>query len=180
MNEAAGFIAPHIDWAQLAPIVIVLGAGVVGVLVEAFVPRALRRNVQLVLALGATAGAVVATALLWKDVHRTGGTTVLGGSVLLDGPALLIQGIVAALTLLALLVVADRSANGEDAFAPSAAAVPGSDYERASRKAGLVQTEVYPLILFAAGGMMIFPAAVTGAAGSELRGETGTDEGSTK
>ena len=153
------FTAPRIDWAQLTPIIIVLGAGVVGVLVEAFVPRAARRSVQLTLALAATAGAVVAAAALWAGVRKSGGTTVLGGSVLIDGPALIIQGIVAAMTLLALLVVADRTETGEDAFAPSASAVPGSDYERQARRVGLAQTEVFPLILFSAGGMMIFPAA---------------------
>jgi NADH-quinone oxidoreductase subunit N len=154
-----GFSAPQIDWAQLAPVIIVLVAGVVGVLVEAFVPLRVRRTVQVVLALTATAGALVAVVALWAGVRKTGGTTVLGGSVLLDGPALVIQGIIAATTLVALLLVAERTETGEDAFAPSAAAVPGSDFERLARRAGLVQTEVFPLILFAAGGMMIFPAA---------------------
>jgi NADH-quinone oxidoreductase subunit N len=154
-----GFTAPHIDWAQLAPIIIVLGAGVLGVLVEAFAPRAVRRTVQLTLALVASAGALIVVAVLWAGIGKSGGTEVLGGSVLIDGPALVVQGIVVALTLLALLVVADRTETGEDAFAPSASAVPGSDYEQQALKARLVQTEVFPLILFAAGGMMIFPAA---------------------
>ncbi|RYV49855.1 NADH-quinone oxidoreductase subunit NuoN [Pengzhenrongella frigida] len=154
-----GFTAPQIDWAQLAPIIIVLGAGVVGVLVEAFVPRGVRRNVQLALTLLASAGALIAVAALWSGVRETGGTSVVGGSILLDGPALVIQGVVAALTLIALLVVADRTETGESAFAPAAAAVPGSDYEQLARRAGLEQTEVFPLIMFAAGGMMIFPAA---------------------
>jgi NADH-quinone oxidoreductase subunit N len=82
-----GFSAPQIDWAQLAPVIIVLVAGVVGVLVEAFVPLRVRRTVQVVLALTATAGALVAVVALWAGVRKTGGTTVLGGSVLLDGPA---------------------------------------------------------------------------------------------
>jgi NADH-quinone oxidoreductase subunit N len=156
---ADGFTAPHIDWAQLTPVLLVLGAGVVGVLVEAFVPQGRRRLVQLVLALAATAGALVAVAALWAGVRDTGGTVVLGGSMILDGPALVLQGMVALLALVALLVVADRGHNGEDAFAPQAAAVPGSQYERTATELGLTQTEVYPLVLFAAGGMMIFPAA---------------------
>ncbi len=154
-----GFTAPQVDWAQLSPVLIVLGAGVVGVLVEAFAPQRVRRTVQLALALAATAGAVVAVAALWPGVRDTGGTVVLGGAMILDGPALVLQGMVALLTLLALLVVADRGRTGEDAFAPQAAAVPGSDYESLARRKGLTQTEVYPLVLFAAGGMMIFPAA---------------------
>jgi len=154
-----GFTAPHIDWAQLTPVLLVLGAGVVGVLVEAFVPQRARRLVQLVVALAATAGAVVALAALWADVRETGGTVVLGGAMILDGPALVLQGMVALLALVSLLVVADRGLTGEDAFAPQAAAVPGSEYEELARRKGLSQTEVYPLILFATGGMMIFPAA---------------------
>lgn len=153
------FVAPQIPWAELAPVVIVLLAAVVGVLVEAFVPRGARRAVQLVLAFGATAGALVAVAALWSDTASTGGAVLLGGSVILDGPALALQGVLAIMGLVALLVVADRTEGGEDAFAPNAAAVPGSDYEELARRKGLVQTEVYPLVLFALGGMMIFPAA---------------------
>jgi NADH-quinone oxidoreductase subunit N len=152
------FTVPDIAWAQLAPVLIVLGAAVVGVLVEALVPRRVRRVVQLTLTLVALAGAVVAVAALWDGVADTGGTDVLGGSLLVDGPTLVLWAITAVLALLAVLVIADRTATGEDAFAPQGAAVPGSGYEEAARAAGLEQTEVYPLVLFATGGMLIFPA----------------------
>ena len=153
------FTAPTIPWAQLAPVIIVLGAGVLGVLVEAFVPLRRRRPVQLVLALLASAGALVALAALWSDVAEDGGEVLLGGSMILDGPALVLQAVVVVLGLLGLLVIADRTEAGEDAFAPSSSAVPGSDYEVLALRKGLVQTEVFPLALFALGGMMIFPAA---------------------
>ncbi|WP_454050847.1 NADH-quinone oxidoreductase subunit NuoN [Cellulomonas sp. Marseille-Q8402] len=153
----SAFTVPDIAWAQLSPVLIVLGAAVLGVLVEALVPRRFRRPVQLTLALLALAGAVVAVALLWGDVAETGGTDVLAGSLLVDGPTLVLQGTIAVLALLAVLVVADRT-GGEDAFAPQGAAVPGSGYEEAARAAGLQQTEVFPLVLFATGGMLIFPA----------------------
>ncbi|WP_029663532.1 NADH-quinone oxidoreductase subunit NuoN [Cellulomonas sp. KRMCY2] len=153
------FVAPEIPWAYLAPVAVVLIAGVLGVLVEAFAPQRLRRPVQLSLALASTAGAVIAVAALWSDVAASGGTVVLNGSMIIDGPALVLQGTVAGLGLIALLVIADRTDSGEDAFAPSASAVPGSDYEELARRKGLAQTEVYPLTLFAIGGMMIFPAA---------------------
>ena len=42
---------PSIDYAALAPMLILFGAACVGVLVEAFVPRRARNAVQLVLAL---------------------------------------------------------------------------------------------------------------------------------
>nr|WP_246803439.1 NADH-quinone oxidoreductase subunit NuoN [Cellulomonas hominis] len=137
---------------------LVLGAAVVGVLVEALVPRRARRAVQLTLTLAALAAAVVAVAALWSDVDATGGTDVLGGSLLVDGPTLVLQGTIAVLALLAVLVIADRTDTGEDAFTPQGASVPGSGYEEAARLAGLQQTEVYPLVLFATGGMLIFPA----------------------
>ena len=35
--------APSIEYSQLAPMLVVFGAAVIGVLVEAFVPRELRR-----------------------------------------------------------------------------------------------------------------------------------------
>jgi NADH-quinone oxidoreductase subunit N len=155
----SGFTAPTIDWGALSPVVIVLGAAIVGVLVEAFVPARARRTVQLGLALLATAGALVAVALLWSGVKDTGGTTVLGGSLLVDGPTLVLWGTIALLALVSLLIIADRTETGEDAFAPNAAAVPGSDYEEVARRQGVRQTEIYPLVLFATGGMMIFPAA---------------------
>jgi len=153
------FTAPTVDWAALSPVLIVLLAAVVGVLVEAFVPARVRRTVQLALALVALFGAIIAVAALWSGVEATGGTVVLGGSLLVDGPTLVLQATIALLALLALLIVADRTETGEDAFAPNAAAVPGSDYEELARRKGVQQTEIYPLVLFATGGMLIFPAA---------------------
>ena len=37
--------------------------------------------------------------------------------------------------------------------------MPGSDSEKAAVKAGFTTTEVFPLLLFAVGGMLVFPAA---------------------
>ena len=153
------FVVPEIPWAHLVPVLLVLGAGTLGVLVEAFVPAGARRAVQFGLSLVALAGAIVAIAALWNDTLVDGGTVVLGGSMVLDPPALVLQAIIAFLGLVSLFVIADRTESGEDGFAPSAAAVPGSDYEELARRKGLVQTEVFPLVLFAIGGMMIFPAA---------------------
>ena len=153
------FTAPQVDWAHLSPVLVVLGAAAIGVLLEAFVPERRRRVVQLAFSLAALAGAVLAVALLWNGVKRTGGVRVLGDSLVVDGPTLVLQGTIALLAIVALLIIADRTSTGEDAFAPTAAAVPGSDYEELARRRGLQQTEVYPLVLFATGGMLVFPAA---------------------
>ncbi len=52
---------PSIEYGQLAPMLIVFVAAVVGVLVEAFAPRSARRAVQLVLTLGSLAAAFILT-----------------------------------------------------------------------------------------------------------------------
>ena len=45
------------------------------------------------------------------------------------------------------------------AFAGQAAALPGTEAEREASTRGLEHTEVYPLMLFSVGGMMLFPAS---------------------
>jgi NADH-quinone oxidoreductase subunit N len=150
---------PSPAWLQIAPIAIPLIAGVLGILFEVIVPRRVRRPVQIGLTLLAMAAAIVAIAMLWNDVNVTGGEVVWGGNVILDGPTLVAQAVIAFTGLLAVLVMADRTEFGEDHFTPMAAAEPGSVYEAIARRRGLAQTEVYPLTLFALGGMMLFPAA---------------------
>jgi NADH-quinone oxidoreductase subunit N len=56
-------------------------------------------------------------------------------------------------------VGADDGAGGLDAFTSQAAAVPGSVAEKIATKAGVAQTEIFPLTMFALGGMMLFPAS---------------------
>lgn len=152
------FTAPHVDWAAIAPVAVVLVAAVVGVLLEAFVPARARRTTQVALAFAALAGALLAVALLWPSVRDDGGRDVIGGSLAVDGVTLVVQATILVLSIVALLVIADRTSTGQDAFAPSAAAIPGSDYEALARAKGLQQTELYPLLLFAVGGMLVFPA----------------------
>ena len=48
---------------------------------------------------------------------------------------------------------------GLDAFTPQASAIAGSVVEQLATKAGVMQTEVFPLTLFAVGGMLLFPAS---------------------
>ncbi|MEV0951737.1 NADH-quinone oxidoreductase subunit NuoN [Promicromonospora sp. NPDC050249] len=149
------FVAPEIDWLALAPLLVVLGAGVAGVLIEAFVPARARRVTQIVLTLAALAGGFVFVAILWPQIVVQP-VQVVGGSLTLTPFALGAQGIIAVLAFLGVLVVADRTATGQDAFAPAASAVPGTSYEDLARRSGLEQTEIYPLLLFATGGMMLF------------------------
>ena len=159
---------PTIEWAALTPILIVLGTAVFGVLVEAFVPRRARRPVQATLSLAALAGALAAVVWRWtavlddgpkSAVKLTGERPAGVGTLQEDLPGLAFQAFILACSLLAFLVFADRTRTGEGSFAASAATEPGSLDEREATEAGYEQTEIFPLGLFAVGGMLAFTSA---------------------
>jgi NADH-quinone oxidoreductase subunit N len=158
--------APSIEYAQLSPMLIVFGAAVFGVLVEAFAPRASRYATQLVLSIGGLLAALAAVVVL--AAHVTGaGRSVALGAVAVDRPALFLQGTVLLVSIFAVMLIAERSPMSEssramrgfDAFTPQASAVPGSVVELQATKAGIAQTEVFPLTMLAVGGMLLFPAS---------------------
>src|SRR5690606_6507266 len=150
---------PSIDYWLLAPMLVVFAAGVLAVLAEVFVPRPRRRPVQLLLALGGVFAAFVLTvAQVFSMPEGAAGTSLALGAVAVDRPALFPQGTILGLAFISLLLIAERH-GGEDAFAAQAAAVPGSEEEREHVLAGSEHTEVYPLVLFAVLGMLLFPAA---------------------
>jgi NADH-quinone oxidoreductase subunit N len=148
--------APSIAYGLVMPMLIVFGAGVIGVLVEAFVPRAARYATQVVVALAGLTASFVAVVLAADDAK---GAT-LAKAVVVDSPTLFLQGTILVMSVLAVLTMAERFGSREgDAFAPSASSIPGSPYEAATARAGWAQTEVYPLTMLSVGGMMLFPAA---------------------
>ncbi|GAY15257.1 NADH-quinone oxidoreductase subunit NuoN [Mycobacterium sp. shizuoka-1] len=159
--------APSIEYGQLSPLLIVLGVAVAGVLVEAFAPRKSRYPVQVGLSLTGLVAAFAAVVLLARDLRGGLGQAVVVGAVAVDAPALFLQGTILLIAVLGVLLIAERrvpaesdsGAAGLDAFTPDASAVPGSVAEKVATKAALVQTEVFPLTMFAVAGMMIFPAA---------------------
>src|SRR6478752_2439984 len=167
MTQALGMLTPSVEYGLLSPMLIVLGVAVVGVLVEAFLPRQQRYAAQLVLSLGGLVVAFVAVVALARDMHGTGRTAVMG-AVAVDAPTLFLQGTILLVGVLGILLIAERRipapaddepGPGLDAFTPQASAVAGSVVEKLATKAGIMQTEVFPLTLFAIGGMLLFPAA---------------------
>ncbi|WP_030163850.1 NADH-quinone oxidoreductase subunit NuoN [Spirillospora albida] len=146
--------APHIEYGQIMPILLVLGVAVAGVLVEAFVGRTWRYTVQVPLAFLGLAGGFAWTIVLGlrDETHAVAAEGALG----VDGPTLFLQGTILILALVSLLLIADR---GTGSFAAQAAALPGSEAEQRTTAAGIIQTEVFPLLMFAVGGMLIFPAS---------------------
>jgi len=154
--------APHFEWGLLSPMLLVFGAALAGVLVEGFAARELRRPLQVVLTLGSLAGAFILTIVLAATnsifAGDRPGAVVAVGTVGVDRPTLFIQATVLVLAFVSVLLIAESS-DEVRAFTPQAAAVPGSAEEREGLLAGVQHTEVYPLTLFAVGGMLLFPAA---------------------
>lgn len=146
---------PAIAWQQLAPIIIVLAAGAIGVLVEAFAPRTSRRPIQLWLTFAALI-ASFATVVIAAGSFET----VVDGSAAIDGPGLFLMGAVLLAALLSGLLMAERHVDPSgDAFAARASAMPGSEDERQFTARGYLQTDIWPLLLFSTGGMMLFVSA---------------------
>ena len=146
-----------IEWRALAPVLLVLVAAILGILAEAVVPKAQRFFAQVFL----TVASIVAAAAFLVANWRAGlGGPVAMGSMMLDGPTYFMWGALLVFGLGAILVFAERQLNGGvSAFAASVATVPGSRAEAEASAARLEHTEVFPLALFALGGMMVFPAA---------------------
>ena len=155
-SGAAPFVAPHVEFGKLSPMLIVFGAATLGVLFEAFLPRRARYHAQVVLTLVGLAASFAAVIAL----HATAPQTAAQGAVAIDPVTLFLQGTILVISFIGVLVIADRKTDaGQDAFAAQGASVPGSQAERDTTRAGWLTTEVYPLLLFSIGGMLLFPAA---------------------
>ncbi|MBU3064619.1 NADH-quinone oxidoreductase subunit NuoN [Nocardia sp. NEAU-G5] len=170
--------APSIEYRDLSPMLIVFGVAVAAVLVEAFAPRPWRYPLQLVLGV-AGLGVALAAVIGLAGTH----TTAVVGAVAIDNVTLVLQGTILVAALLGLALMAERGIEPRlgrmrregpgtwsraaaagvrvpvDAFTPQAAATPGSADEIAAARAGITTTEVFPLMLIAVGGLLLFPAS---------------------
>ncbi|GFG72807.1 NADH-quinone oxidoreductase subunit NuoN [Mycobacterium botniense] len=176
---------PSVEYASLSPTLIVFGAAVLGVLAEAFLPRRSRYPAQVTLALGGLAAAFAAVVTLGTKIRGAGHTAVLG-AMAVDRVTLFLQGTVVLVAIMAVMFFAQRRIGtpgpgaatatagtvstgpgrpimprfpGLDSFTPQASAAPGSQAEQQAIRAGVAQTELFPLTMLAVGGMLVFPAA---------------------
>jgi NADH-quinone oxidoreductase subunit N len=144
---------PAIDYAGISPILILFGVACLGVLVEAFVPRAARYGTQLVLALAGLVAALIA--VVTQADKRI---VTAGQAIAVDGPSLFLQGSIIVLAIMAMLMIGERSLEQGGPFVAQAAITVGSEGDfRQTRQGG--GTEIYPLAAFATGGMLLFVAA---------------------
>ena len=150
--------APAINYQAVAPIFIVFGAACVGVLVEAFLPRERRWSTQVALTLLALLAAGVYL-VLWATSDQRTDLITIGRTLAIDEPALFMWGVLLALAFASVLLIADRSVEPGGAFVADASIRPGTVQDRTQATHRGMQTEVFPLTLFALGGMMTFCAA---------------------
>jgi len=162
------FDKPTIEYAQLWPMLVVFGVACVGVLIEAFVPRERRYVTQAALAAVGLAVALGGSVYVGTDLKEltSGGDVVARGKIAaegtlaVDGPSIFIWALLLVFALGGVLLFAERRLEaGVSAFAGQAAALPGTEAEREASTRGLDHTEVYPLLMFAVGGMMLFATA---------------------
>ncbi len=160
------FTSPTIEYSVLYPLLIVFGAAAAGVLVETLVPRPRRYLVQVVLAVGGLGAALAGTVLVALNLSVAAGNVsargmvAAEGAVAVDGPTVYIWGVLLVLSIISVLLFAERRLEGGvTAFAGQAAALPGTEAEREASTRGVEHSEIFPLALFAVGGMMLFPAA---------------------
>jgi NADH-quinone oxidoreductase subunit N len=142
--------APALGYLLLSPMIIVFAAAVIGVLVEAFMGKTHRAAVQLTISIGAL---LLALVQLWR-IRDISSTTAAVNSVTIDKAGVFIQATVVILALIAVLLIADQ-----DNFTAQASALPGSSEEAVALSQKNQQTEIFPLFMFAVGGMMLFPVA---------------------
>lgn len=144
------FTAPVLEYALLAPILIVLAGALLGVLIEAFAGNSVRPKAQLLVS---ATTLVLAFAQLVRVRNQSSSTAAMS-SLTFDGAGVLLQGSILVISLISLFLIADQ-----DNFTAAAAAVPGSMEERQAHQARVQTTEVFPLTLFAVAGMLLFPVA---------------------
>jgi len=154
---ASGFTAPHLEYSLLWPVLVVFLVACLCVLVEAFFPAGRRFQAQVALTALGLLAALVGTIVIGTDIAPR---SIAEGALIIDGPGVFLWGVILVVSLGGVLLFAERQLDGGvSAFAGQAAALPGTAAERTASQRGLDHTEVYPLMLFAVGGMMLFPVA---------------------
>ena len=126
----AAFQASEVNYLAVMPLLIVFGTALIGVLVEAFVPRERRHAIQVSVAVvGLLASAV---SIIWASQNlgltmglTDGATNRSLFALAIDGPALFLQGAIVLMGILGVLTMAERFGGvGPDAFTPSGASTP--------------------------------------------------------
>ncbi|AQP46402.1 NADH-quinone oxidoreductase subunit N [Tessaracoccus aquimaris] len=145
------------EWMALSPLLVLLGVGCLGIVLEAVLPREVRYLVQSAVALLGVIAALALTILNWMDRAPA---IVAEGLIAIDGPTNVFWSILLVTGLGGVALFAERGlGNGRSAFASSASTVPGSPLEREADRLRREHTEIFPLLMFALFGMMLFASS---------------------
>src|ERR1700755_1431336 len=121
-NAAVDLKMPALDYTALSPMLILFGAACLGVLIEAFVPRRSRHASQFLVALVA----LVVSLVMVVRVGESGARKLTANvAIAVDGPSLFLQGTLAVLGIVALLLIAERSLEQGGPFVAHAAVTVG-------------------------------------------------------
>ena len=156
--------APTVEYALIAPILIVSIGAVLGTLLEAVVSRRHRFWVQTLVAFVTVIAALVDSIYVYVHLDRVAGVgrgqISTEGALAVDGPGVLTWAMLSVFALLSFALFAERRLEGGlSAFTGRAADAPGSPGEVEARGARLEHSEIFPLALFALLGMMVFATA---------------------
>lgn len=154
-----------IEWALLLPLVTVMGGGVVGMLLEAFVPRRARWRTQAIFTPIVLVVALVLFIVGYAGVDFSVAHNPLSLSDARSGEAELVvdsfaaasQAVILLIAILSVLVMVDRTRSGVSPFAGQPSDAPGSFEEEQTERRAFQRSEILPLALFSTGGMMLFP-----------------------
>ena len=145
------------EWMALSPLLVLLGVGCLGIVLEAVLPREARYVVQSGVALLGVLAALVLTILNWMDRAPA---IVAEGLIAIDQPTNVFWSILLVTGLGGVALFAERGlGNGRSAFASAASTVPGSPLEREADRLRREHTEIFPLLMFALFGMMLFASS---------------------
>jgi NADH-quinone oxidoreductase subunit N len=97
-------LSPDLAYGSVLPLLIVFGGALVGVLVEAFLPARSRRMTQIVVTVLSLLGALAA--VVWLAGTRE---LVFAEAIAVDGMTLFLQGLLAVLGIVAVLLLSERS-----------------------------------------------------------------------
>lgn len=160
------FAPPTIEYSLILPLLIISATGVLGVLLEAFLPRKNRFTIQASLAALGVVAALISTISVGMNLTELEGEFPAKGEVLsvrsftIDGPTIFLWVLVLVFALLSFGLFAERRLEGGlSAFTGRAADAPGSVGERRGAELKYEHSEVFPLAIFALLGMMLFAAS---------------------
>ena len=123
--------APSIEYSMLAPLFIITGVAVLGVIVEAVWPRTTRFTAQAILAVVGVIAALVDTVWVYQHLDKVDdpelarGLIGAEGALSIDGPGVFTWGILLVFALMSMLLFAERRLEGGlSAFTGRAADAP--------------------------------------------------------